>query len=113
MCCNLLKLKLIVLFELYIINQFGIMRGSSGNMFSTHGAISPWVICMFRGMGTLLVSDINGKIATSGKSISDIKGQKDIFIANRPSTSNAYGCLEASTINTNMFDNLEHILALV
>lgn len=53
------------------------------------------------------MSDITGKITTSDKSISNIIGQQGILIANRLITPNADGCLEASTINMNIFDNLE------
>lgn len=46
----------------------------------------------------MLISDINGKIATSDKRISGILGQKDVFIANRLIASNAYGRQKAATV---------------
>lgn len=69
-------------------------------MFKTHGAISPWVYNNVKDIDQLLISDINGKITTSGKSISGIIWQTGLVIANRIFGSNSYGRLTSTPLDS-------------
>lgn len=86
------------------------MRGTLSSNLNPYGAISPWVQSSVRDIGKSLISDTNGTIAASHKSIADVLGQPYIFIAYRLRGSNSYGRLIDTSVDTT---SLVVIMALI